>query len=60
MSRVYPKAEVVATRGVNQPSVAQRRNALIEEYRGQLQKAGIEKGKAETLVKEFAETLPTK
>jgi hypothetical protein len=60
MSRVYPKAEVVATRGVNQPSVAQRRNALIEEYRGQLQKAGIEKGKAETLVKEFSETLPTK
>lgn len=60
MSRVYPKAEVVATRSVSQPSVAQRRTALIEEYRGQLQQAGIEKAKAEELVKEFSGTLPTK
>jgi hypothetical protein len=60
LSRVYPKPEVVATRGVTQPSITQRRTALIEEYRGLLQKAGIEKGKAEDLVKEFSATLPTK
>jgi hypothetical protein len=60
MSRVYPKAEVVATRSVSQPSAAQRRTALIEDYRGQLQKAGVEKGKAETLVKEFGATIPTR
>jgi len=51
---------VVATRSVSQPSVAQRRTALIEEYRGQLQKAGIDKVKAEELVKEFSATLPVK
>ena len=58
MGRIYPKAEVVATRSVAQPSASQRRTALIEEYRGQLHKAGVEKGKADELVKQFSATLP--
>jgi hypothetical protein len=57
MARVYPKPEVVATRSVSQPSATKRRNALIEEYRGQLQKAGIEKAKIDRLVKDFSAAL---